>query len=121
MFCTLLTYVSFFRYFVVKAKTLTTHMTILELQYADDNALVSHTEEDLQAAVVAFGYAYVALGLTLNVRKTQVLFQPSPDHTQGRKQPEEDQRLSSVDHFTYIACVVACHARQIWMFKLKLV
>ena len=99
-------------------------MTILELHYADDNALVNHTEEDLQAAVVAFSYAYVALGLTLNVRKTKVLFQASPDHTQGRKQPEitvEDQRLSSVDHFTYIACVVACHARQIWMFKLKLV
>ena len=32
----------------LKAKT--THMTVLELQYADDIALVTHTEEDPQAA-----------------------------------------------------------------------
>ena len=62
----------------LKPKTLTTHMTILELQYADGNALVTHTEEeDLQAAVDAFSYAYDVLGLTLNIQKTQVLFQPS--------------------------------------------
>ena len=55
-------------------------MTLLELQYADDNALVTHQEEDLQAAVDAFSYAYDALGLTLYIGKTQVLFQPSSDH-----------------------------------------
>ena len=64
----------------LKSKTLTTDMTLLELQYADDNALVTHQEEDLQAAVDAFSYAYDALGLTLNIGKTQVLFQPSHDH-----------------------------------------
>ena len=53
-------------------------MTLLELQYADDNALVTHQEEDLQAAVDAFSYAYNVLGLTLNIQKAQVLFQPSP-------------------------------------------
>ena len=53
-------------------------MTLLELQYADDNALVTHQEEDLQAAVDAFSYAYNALGFTLKIRKTQVLCQPSP-------------------------------------------
>ena len=57
----------------LKPKTLTTDMTLLELQYADDNALVNHQEEDLQAAVDAFSYAYDALGLTLNIGKTQVL------------------------------------------------
>ena len=59
----------------LKPKILTTHMTLLELQYADYNALVAHQEEDLQATVDAFSYA---LGLTLNIWKTQVLFQPSP-------------------------------------------
>ena len=46
------------------------HMTIFELQYADDNALVTHTEEDLQSAVNAYSYAYEALDLTLNARKS---------------------------------------------------
>ena len=63
-------------------------MTLLELQYADDNALVTHQEKDLQAAVDAFSYAYDALGFTLSIWKTQVLFQPSPDHQQGLKQPD---------------------------------
>ena len=41
--------VSLFNLRPLKAKTLTTHMTILELQCADDNALVTHTVDDLQA------------------------------------------------------------------------
>ena len=97
----------------LKAKILTTHMTILELQYADDNTLVTHTEEDLQAAVNAFSYAYDALRLTLNARKTQVLLQPSPDHKHGRKQPNitvGNQCLSSVDHFTYLGSCLSCKA-----------
>lgn len=96
----------------LKAKTLTTHMAILELQYADDNALVTHTE-DLQVAVDAFSYAHDALGLTLNARKTQVLFQPSPDHTLERKQPEitvGDTHLSSVDHFSDLGSCLSCKA-----------
>ncbi|PFX13645.1 LINE-1 retrotransposable element ORF2 protein [Stylophora pistillata] len=97
----------------LKAKTLTTHMAVLELQYADDNALVTHTEEDLQVAVDAFSYAYDALGLTLNARNTQVLFQPSPDHTLEQKQPEitvGDTRLSSADHFSYLGSCLSCKA-----------
>ena len=31
----------------LRAKTLITHKTILELRYADDNAIMTHTEEDL--------------------------------------------------------------------------
>ena len=97
----------------LKPKTLTTHMTILELQYADGNALVTHTEEDIQAGVDAFSYAYDVLGLTLNIRKRQVLFQPSPDHPQGWKQPDitvGDQCLISVDHFTYLGSCLSCKA-----------
>ena len=43
-------------------------MTVLELQYADDNGLVTHTEKDLQADVDALSYACKALGLTLMTR-----------------------------------------------------
>ena len=51
----------------LEPKTLTTHTTILELQYADDNALVTNKND--------------ALGLTLNARKTHVLFEPYPGNT----------------------------------------
>ena len=97
----------------LRAKTLITHMTILELQYADDNAIMTHAEEDLQAAMDAFSQAYNALGLTLNARKTKVLFQPSPDNIHERHQPEitaGGQCLSSVDHFTYLGSCLSCKA-----------
>ena len=51
----------------------------MELKYADDNAIVAHTEEDLQATLNAFARAYKLLGLTLNIKKTQVLHQPPTD------------------------------------------
>ena len=37
-----------------RLKAITSHMTTLQLQYADDNALVTHTEDDLQSAVNVF-------------------------------------------------------------------
>ena len=88
----------------LRAKTLISHLTILELQYAD---------EDLQAAMDAFSQAYNALGLTLNVRKTKVLFQPSPDSIYDHHQPEITagaQSLSSVDHFSYLGSCLSSNA-----------
>ena len=97
-------------------------MTILELQYADDNALVTHAEEDLQAAVDAFSYAYNALGLTLNARKTQVLFQPSLiTHTGENSQRSQLETNALALLIISRILVVTCHARQIWMLKLKFV
>ena len=64
-------------------------------------------------AEITFSYAYDVLGLTLNFRKRQVLFQPSPDHQQGWKQPDitvGEQCLSSVDHFTYLGSCLSCKA-----------
>lgn len=99
-FCELL-----FNLFRLRAKMLIIHMTILELQYANDNAIVVNTEEDLEAAMNVFSYAYNALGLTLNAQKTKVLFQPSPDSTHDQYLSEitaGGQCLDTVDHFTYL-------------------
>ena len=65
----------------LKAKTKITETTVCELQYADDNAIVAHSEENLQHAMGAFNSAYSALGLKLNAKKTQVLYQPRPEAT----------------------------------------
>ena len=58
-----------------KAKSKLSHSSIMELQYADDNVIVAHTEEDLQATLNAFSRAYKLLGLTLNIKKTHEVFQ----------------------------------------------
>ena len=62
---------------------------------------------------ITFSYAYDVLGVTLIIRKWQVLFQPSPDHPQGWTQPDitvGDQCLSSVDPFTYLGSCLSCKA-----------
>ena len=87
-----------------KAKTKTNVTSILELQYADDNAVCAIREEDLQATVVAFDVAYRRLGLTINARKTQILYQPKPgDDTPV---PPSIQlggvSLENVNHFPYL-------------------
>ena len=57
-------------------KTKVKATSIVDLQYADDCAIAAHTGVDLQNTLDAFSQAYKLLGLTVNVTKTKVIFQP---------------------------------------------
>ncbi|KAJ3581739.1 hypothetical protein NHX12_016288, partial [Muraenolepis orangiensis] len=46
---------------------------VIELQYADDCALVSHNPQDLQSVLTAAVRAYSRMGLTVNTIKTEVV------------------------------------------------
>ena len=98
----------------LKAKTLTSMGRITELQYADDNAIVAHSEEDLQKAVDAFQHAYSSLGLRLNVKKTQILYQPNPDKPKHSIwQPSisvDGELLDNVEHFSYLGSTLSSNA-----------
>ena len=48
-----------------------------ELQYADDNATLAHTQEDAQRAADLYESAYKRFGLSANEGKTKVMFQSS--------------------------------------------
>lgn len=50
---------------------------VIELQYADDCALVSHSPQDLQSVLAAAVRAYSRMGLTVNTSKTEVVCQRS--------------------------------------------
>lgn len=94
-----------------KAKSKIRNTTIMELQYADDNAIVSHSPDELQSILNAFAKAYTSLGLALNIKKTQVLFQPSPN--QPLTQPTikvHDATLENVDHFSYLGSLLSSKA-----------
>ena len=67
------------RRFTAKTKTMLT--TICDLLFADDCALVSHTMYGLQAVVDSFSKACKSFGLTISVKKTEVVYQPSPNST----------------------------------------
>ena len=51
---------------------------ITQMQFADDCALLAHTEEAPQHIVNRFSNAAKNFGLTISLKKTEVLYQPPP-------------------------------------------
>ena len=60
-----------------KAKTKTEHILVQEMLFADDSAIVAHTAEEIQALVDRFESAARSFSLTINIKKTECLYQPS--------------------------------------------
>ena len=83
-----------------------------ELQYADDNAILANTKEDLQNTMDAFNAAYTQLGLKLNIKKTQVLHQTRL----GDSDPQpviitvDGQALDNVESYTYLGSCLSSGA-----------
>ena len=63
----------------LRAKTKVTHMLIREILFADDAALTSHTEYGLQQLGSRLSHACKEFGLTISIKKTNVMAQDS-DH-----------------------------------------
>ena len=83
----------------LKAKTLVCRVIVRELLFADDAALVSNTEEGLQSMLNKFADACKEFGLTISIKKTQVIgLNTSPTPTlQLNCQP-----LEAVKDFVYL-------------------
>ena len=60
------------------ARTKTTVELITELLFADDCALLAHTEEALQHIVKRFSEAAMNFGVTISLKKTELMYQPPP-------------------------------------------
>ena len=71
--------------------------------FADDTAFIDHSHEDMQEIVTRFAGAAKTLGLQINIKKTEMMFQPSPgtdDHHQCIQISGED--LVTVKKFKYL-------------------
>ena len=64
-----------------RAKTKTTNILVRELLFADDSALIAHSAEEIQRIVDAFANASSKFGLKINIKKTEVMFQPNSTMT----------------------------------------
>ena len=88
----------------LNARTKISVTSIIELQYADDNAVCALTERELQLILNAFASAYRRLGLSVNVRKTQIVYQPAPN--EPREQVPNirvsGESLEVVNRFAYL-------------------
>ena len=95
----------------LKARTKTRATSLIELQYADDNCVCATSESQLQCILDAFAYAYESLGLSINVRKTEVLYQPVPG--QSPIPPSlnvSGSTLKNVPSFPYLGSVLSVKA-----------
>ena len=86
-----------------RAKTKVTLALIRELLYADDCAIVAHSEHDLQQLADFLSIATKRFGLTISIKKTEVLFQPARGSTASAPKIKIDGKiLNCVDSFTYL-------------------
>lgn len=62
----------------LKARSKVCFLLLRELLFADDCALIVHTEDELQGILNDFARAASRYGLTISIIKTEVVFQPKP-------------------------------------------
>ena len=95
----------------LKARSKTSSTSLTELQYADDNCVCATSECQLQAILDAFTLAYESLGLPVNGKKTEVLFQPAPgQHPSPSPMSINGSTLKNVQTFPYLGSVLSTKA-----------
>ena len=90
-----------------RAKTKNTNILVRELLFADDSALISHSAEEIQRIVDAFANASSKFGLKINIKKTEVMFQPNSTMTMEEDINVDETTLSHVKEFTYLGSIIA--------------
>ena len=87
----------------LKAKTKVMKTAALDLQYADDCAILVHSAEELQTSLDLFTEAYQSLGLSINNRKAKVINQPTPGINAGPPEIKVSGGIVEVvEHFPYL-------------------
>ena len=79
-----------------RAKSKTTRILIRELLFADDSALVAHSAEEMQKIVDASK----KFGRKINIKKTELLYQPNSTRNREEDIMVDGNKLNSVLEFT---------------------
>ncbi|XP_076055289.1 uncharacterized protein LOC143033686 [Oratosquilla oratoria] len=88
------------------ARTKVSSTQIIELQYADDSAIVAHDAEDLQNILDVFSSTYAAMGLRVNSLKKEILVQTILPPETPHLFLVNGEPVKTVEHFTYLGSVV---------------
>ena len=79
----------------------------------DDCAVLAHTEKALQHIVNRFSDAAKNFGLTISLKKTEVLYQPPPRVAYSPPHISIDgTNLNAVKHIAYLGSVISSDASQ---------
>ena len=87
----------------LRAKTKVKQVLIREMLFADDAAFVSHSEDGLQALIDCFAGSCQEFGLTISIKKTEVMALGTPDEPSIKI---SNQPLNAVDSFKYLGSTV---------------
>ena len=87
-----------------RAKTKISHHLIRDFLFADDAALVSHTKQGLQRLLDSFSKACSDFGLTISVKKTEIMTQNSPSTPSISVY---NSALKVVDEFKYLGSTIS--------------
>ena len=90
-----------------RSKTKTTRILMRELLFADDIALVAHSAEEMQNIVDALSNASRKFGLKINIKKTEVLYQPNSTRTREEDIMVDGNKLNFVLEFTYLGSTIS--------------
>ncbi|XP_052799506.1 uncharacterized protein LOC128231126 [Mya arenaria] len=92
----------------LKAITKVKNTIIRDLFFADDCALHAITESEIQQSLKQFSSACDNFGLTISIKKIEVLHQPAPE--KPYVEPTllvKDTKLNVVDRFTYLGSTLS--------------
>ena len=95
----------------LNSKTRTSKVLIRDLLFADDCALLAHTVDDIQPITIAFARSARRFGLTICLKKTEVIYEPKPgaDYT-APTITIDNNRLKVTGKFTYLGSTISQNA-----------
>ena len=95
----------------LKAKPKIQTSLITNLLYTDDYALVAHSLADIQHIKTRFAEAAKQFGLTISLKKTEVLLQPKPHSTYTRPVVQiNNTNLNTVGNICYLGSISSQNA-----------
>ncbi|XP_076043675.1 uncharacterized protein LOC143026786 [Oratosquilla oratoria] len=89
----------------LKSQHNTNTINVTELQYADNNTAVTHTQAELQESVDNFHAAYTCFGLTVNKAKTKILGQPKSGGDLKKLEQFHQKKLRAIMKIKWSDCV----------------
>lgn len=96
----------------LKSHTKTSELLVRELLFADDAALIAHSEAALQRLTTCFEASAQLFGLEVSLKKTEVLYQPAPrDEYHPPSIMINNEPLKPVQQFKYLGSVISFDAQ----------
>ena len=91
----------------ISFRTKTIEELITEVLFADNCALLAHTEEALQHIANRFSDTAKNFGLTISLKKIEVLYPPPPREVYSPHISVNGTNLNAVEHFIYLGRIIS--------------